>query len=1069
MSKLRETISSLNFQQRRIFDDLTERAVSSDINEKPVYLYLAGNAGTGKSFLVNVLIEAVKIIKLKAGTDLKKPPVIVMAPTANAAFIIGGKTIDSAFGFTPMDKNRYTEAKPTTMAMMKFQYEDVHAIFCDEISMVGASKLAKINYRLQDLANGDKKNEYMGGISFIAIGDFWQLPPIYDNIAMDKPHLDGRLECAPSHWKQHFRIFYLTEKMRSQKDPYFSDLCDRVARNTITEQDEAFLKSRIKKTESETENQNFKEGKICIIVTTNKKRDFENHKKLAELLPNEKEYFCNSVDRFVNLPGKAKIPERMQDNPGNTGNLQKELRLKVGAPVVITTNHPKQKYKDDGIMNGARGFVQFIQVSKDNPEKVDIIWVVFHRESIGRRYRADHVHLRKSFYPGHERATPILPQRKHFKLKFGNAEYQRTNFPLTLAYALTSHKCQGDTLDEVIIDFGADPVNKIKNYICPGGFYVALTRVKMGSKVYLRSFEKSFIKENKSIGDKVDAMQKFRQYSFKKIYLDETIFQNNGEEIKAGYLNINGLIQGNHGLYLNSDHNLKHLDILVLAETKLDKSYSTETLSDVLSDWKILRRYDAEDGSKHMGLMLLSSKHSNTFKSIKGVTYQKAKRNESLQIQGLVVRFSFNLNIGFIYCRSTPSNSEILAVGNNFKECDILMGDLNLSHRNKEDYQKVLNLCRPNKVNALSEITRPMSQNQLDYILVDKKLKEHTFVTSYNNFISDHNSIIVRLSVNGDNFTEEIKMRINFNSELHLKSKDSATLDDIDQLNEAMCEEVEDNSEIDEAICEEPEINSEMNEAMCEVPEDNYESLTGRFKRKFHNPDMSTCWLNSCLQLVLIAMDHSENNIILNSELGLELLRLQAIKTNLSLDPSNVKDIIASTEDTRVASRLSRLLATNDDEDVITTQSRIIEESRFNLRSGQQCVRDFFICLSENILDWPDVYSIFSFKTTHSSKCLTCGHENSLETTQSYIEMHVPANDTDMKTHVEDYLNEGSTRLYNCEEGCKKMTEKMIKLNITNTAESQFITVVLNRGIHTLDGYKFLNNRVDASKDIYLR
>ena len=83
--------------------------------------------------------------------------------------------------------------------------------------------------------------------------------------------------------------------------------------------------------------------------------------------------------------------------------------------------------------------------------------------------------------------------------------------------------------------------------------------------------------------------------------------------------------------------------------------------------------------------------------------------------------------------------------------------------------------------------------------------------------------------------------------------------------------------------------------------------------------------------------------------------------------------------------------------------------------------------------------------------------------------MHVPANDTDMKTHVEDYLNDGSTRLYNCEEGCKKMTEKMIKLNITNTAESQFITVVLNRGINTLHGYKFLNNRVDASKDIYLR
>ena len=358
-----------------------------------------------------------------------------------------------------------------------------------------------------------------------------------------------------------------------------------------------------------------------------------------------------------------------------------------------------------------------------------------------------------------------------------------------------------------------------------------------------------------------------------------------------------------------------------------------------------------------------------------------------------------------------------------------------------------------------------MSLNQLDYILVDKKIKEHAFVTSYNNFISDHNSIIVRLSLNEDNFTEEMKIRINFNSELHLKSKERTTIDNAEQLNEAICEEVEDNSEVDEVMYEEPEDNSKMNKAMCEEPEDNSE----RFKRKFHNPDMSTCWLNSCLQLVLMGMDHSEDIIILNSELGLELLRLQAIKNDSSLDPSNVKDIIASTEDTRVASRLSRLLATNNDEEMIAHHSRIIEESRFNLRSGQQCVRDFFICLHENLLNWPDVYSIFTFKTTHSSKCTQCGHENNLETTQNYIEMQCPSDDSDLRAEVEDYLNGSSSRLYKCEEVCKRLREKTISLKITNTAESQLLTVVLTRGIETLDGYKFLDNRVDATKDIFLR
>ena len=144
---------------------------------------------------------------------------------------------------------------------------------------------------------------------------------------------------------------------------------------------------------------------------------------------------------------------------------------------------------------------------------------------------------------------------------------------------------------------------------------------------------------------------------------------------------------------------------------------------------------------------------------------------------------------------------------------------------------------------------------------------------------------------------------------------------------------------------------------------------------------MSTCWLNSCLQLLLVAMDYSEN-VFFDSELGLELVRLQSSKENLSLDPSNVKDIIASTEDIRVASRISRLLAASDDRNLIEEQSRIIEESRFDLRSGQQCVRDFYLCLYENITSWPDVYSLFSFTLKHSSTCSSCGHENSSETTQ---------------------------------------------------------------------------------------
>ena len=59
------------------------------------------------------------------------------------------------------------------MAMMKFLYADVKTLVCDEISMVGAMKLAKISYRLQDLADGEDKQKFMGGKSFVASGIFY--------------------------------------------------------------------------------------------------------------------------------------------------------------------------------------------------------------------------------------------------------------------------------------------------------------------------------------------------------------------------------------------------------------------------------------------------------------------------------------------------------------------------------------------------------------------------------------------------------------------------------------------------------------------------------------------------------------------------------------------------------------------------------------------------------------------------------------------------------------------------------------------------------------------------------
>ena len=835
--------------------------------------------------------------------------------------------------------------------------------------------------------------------------------------------------------------------MRSQKDPYFSSMCDRVGRGKINEEDDNYLRSRIQPTESEKYNENCKNGKLSIIVTTNKKRHLVNSQKLAELIPFEKEFTCNSIDRVKNIPGYQTVPKKFKDNPGKTGNLLSELTLKIGAPVVITTNHVKQKFREDGIVNGARGFIQSIQVSKDDPNKVDIIWVVFNRETIGRLYRFEHSHLKKRFNPGHELATPILPQRKNFTVKFGNVEYQRTNFPLSLAYAITAHKCQGETLEEVIIDFGPDLVHKIKNYICPGSFYVALTRVKMGSKVFLRSFDQSYIQVNKSIEEKTNAMRKFRKYDFKKIYLDEEVFDLKDQEIKAGYLNINGLLDGGHAEFLNADLNLRNLDILVLAETKLDDSCSSVQITKLLTNWKMLGRHDSKDETRHMGMLLLTAKHSSIVDKIESVTHQTLKRGNTLQIQGLIVRFTVQENYGFVYCRSTPNQSEIQTLCKHFEECQILMGDFNLSHRLTEDQNKVKTVCQGKKINTLNEITRSMSNNQLDYIFMDEYLIGQYFVTIYNNFISDHKSIISRIGFNGNKMKQNIKEWLTFDQDSHMKQKRSTKHKEQREEGGHYTKNQGGNQTVDQA------------------------KIRSTFSRRFENPDMATCWLNSCLQLILTAIDYDEltAQLTLTSELGQELLKLHFKSGKEPLNPTVIKDIIVTAEDTRIATRLSELSYEVINQSLHDEQAARINNLRLDLRNGQQCVRDFFICLNENLVCWPDVFSTFSFNLTHSSECSICKHKNQYETNQLYVEMAVPPNKSVFKGYVEDFFHERSEFGSYCDEGCKALSVKNKWSSITTAEENKFFIVILTRGIETLDGYQLVRNEINSTESVQIR
>ena len=225
------------------------------------------------------------------------------------------------------------------------------------------------------------------------------------------------------------------------------------------------------------------------------------------------------------------------------------------------------KYREVGICNGARGYIDSFQLAKGSSTEVENIWVVFKDENIGKQLRFDSQHLLRNHKPVNQKAVPIEVSKIRFNVGSGNVSYQRTQFPAVVAYAVTSHRSQGATLEEVIVDFTSE--KGAKPYIVEGSFYVAITRATQSCDVYLEDFDMSYIKVHRNVMEKIESMRKFKAFNFKKFYLDDDIFMNRNEEIKLGYLNINDLTAEFHAEYINCDKNLVHLDILVIADSRL--------------------------------------------------------------------------------------------------------------------------------------------------------------------------------------------------------------------------------------------------------------------------------------------------------------------------------------------------------------------------------------------------------------------------------------------------------------------------------------------------------------------
>ena len=132
-------------------------------------------------------------------------------------------------------------------------------------------------------------------------------------------------------------------------------------------------------------------------------------------------------------------------------------------------------------------------------------------------------------------------------------------------------------------------------------------------------------------------------------------------------------------------------------------------------------------------------------------------------------------------------------------------------------------------------------------------------------------------------------------------------------------------------------------------------------------------------------------------------------------------------------------------------------------------MRDFFLCINETVVNWPDVYSNFGFKMTHSTTCCSCNNVNQSETTQIYVEIPVPPDNSSLNDYVESYFNTRSLEGLNCTGICQKQVQVEKRSQMSNSDETEFFIIILTRAVQTPTGFKLVKNKTIPTNDVFIR
>ena len=184
--------------------------------------------------------------------------------------------------------------------------------------------------------------------------------------------------------------------------------------------------------------------------------------------------------------------------------------------------------------------------------KPEVIYVRFDNEKAGR----ERIDKSCDTYARVHGVVPIVPVMTGIKLKenrLSSPEIQRTQFPLTLAWACTVHKVQELTLEKVVFSFDLFKQRQF-NY---GQVYVALSRVKSSSHLnLLGDINSAAIRGDPRAGEEYNRL---RSETF-ELKVGNMICESNSRNIVVSLLNIRLLRL--HCVDIKSDGKIAQFDIL---------------------------------------------------------------------------------------------------------------------------------------------------------------------------------------------------------------------------------------------------------------------------------------------------------------------------------------------------------------------------------------------------------------------------------------------------------------------------------------------------------------------------